>query len=60
MNEPTTVPEKRTTVTFTTTPEMKALIIFEAEQDERSVSVFLNRILRDILKQPVNTSQQTQ
>ena len=59
MTESTESTEKRVTVTITTTQEMKDLITRLADQDERSVSVFLNRLLRESFKQPVNTSEQT-
>ena len=45
MNETTKNP--RITVSFTTTEEMKDWIIAAAEQDDRSVSRFLNRLVRD-------------
>ena len=59
MTESTESTEKRVTVTITTTQEMKDLITRLAIQDERSVSVFLNRLLRESFKHPVNTSEQT-
>lgn len=51
--------ERRVSVTFTTTQEMKDWIFNAAEQDERSVSVFLTRMIRDSSKQPVQTSEQS-
>lgn len=59
MTEQTKSIEKRVTVTFSTTQEMKDLIISKADQDERSVSVFINRLLRDSIKQPVEPSEQS-
>jgi hypothetical protein len=59
MNPTSNPEEKRITVTFSTTKEIKDLIISEAKHDERSVSVFLNRLLRDALKQTATGSQQS-
>jgi len=59
MTAPAKSTEKRVTVTFSTTQEMKDLITRLAEQDERSVSVFLNRLLRNTCKQTDDTSKQT-
>lgn len=51
--------DRRVSVTFTTTQEMKDWIFNAAEQDERSVSVFLTRMIRALSKQPVQASEQS-
>ena len=56
-SEKTKAVEKRITVTFSTTPEIKAWIEESAELDDRSISKWLSRMFREIMQGENKTLQ---
>ena len=50
MDDETKTEDKRISVSFTTTQEIKDWIFKSANNDDRSVSMFLSRMFREIIQ----------
>jgi len=59
MTEQTTLKTSKPTVSFTTDKETKDWIFQAAADDERTVSVFINRLIKKCRKQTVDQGQQS-
>jgi len=55
MDELSKTEDKRISVSFTTTQEIKDWIFESAKRDDRSVSMFLSRMFREIIQTDNNS-----